>query len=411
MWSGALRSEGLITAGSLTQDFCSFSRRSNRRIAGYATFATTQKTDKKTCQDPDVIKSSLLNTRDAHFIMIKAGSAMKILTLSDVQQLIHTVSLAGFLNRVMEAMEADFSRWNDFDLSTRHATHYTHGVIELMPCSDKRFYSFKYVNGHPGNPGKGLLSVVALGQLSEVSTGYPLMISEMTLLTALRTAITGVLAAKYLAVGDAKKLAIIGTGAQAEFQVMGFANFFPIQEVYFYDSDRSAMDKFAKNLATENFTLVAGENIKQTVSSAEIVITATAAKKRQCLFKLEDISPGTHIHAMGGDCPGKTELDANLLRQSKVVVEYIPQSMLEGEMQQCPEKQIYAELWELIGKQKPGRTHAQEITIFDSVGFALEDFSILRVVYALATEYQLGTELPLIPELDDPKNLYGLISR
>ena len=138
-------------------------------------------------------------------------------------------------------------------------------------------------------------------------------------------------------------------------------------------------------------------------------MTATAAKKQQCLFKLQDIAPGTHIHAMGGDCPGKTELDKNLLDQSKVVVEYLPQSLVEGEMQQCSKNEIYAELWELVGKKKPGRTTDQEITVFDSVGFALEDFSILRVVHALAVEYQLGTELTLIPELDDPKNLYGLI--
>lgn len=334
---------------------------------------------------------------------------MKILTLSDVQKLIHKVSLTDLFQQVMKAMESDFSRWHEFILSPRHATDFTKGVIELMPCSDDCLYSFKYVNGHPGNPGRGLLSVVALGQLSEVSSGYPLMISEMTLLTALRTAVTGVLAAKFLARRDARKLAIIGTGAQAEFQVMGFANWFPIEQVWFYDSDSSAMKKFSSNLAGEKFELLACQSIKETVSSADIIVTATAAKKQQCLFILEEITPGTHIHAMGGDCPGKTELDVNLLEQAKVVVEYLPQSLLEGEMQQCPKSGIYAELWELIAKNKPGRTHDQEITVFDSVGFALEDFSILRVVHELAAEYKLGTELTLIPELDDPKNLYGLI--
>ena len=236
------------------------------------------------------------------------------------------------------------------------------------------------------------------------------MISEMTLLTALRTAVTGVLAAKYLARCDARKLAIIGTGAQAEFQVMGFASFFPLDEIRFYDSDNFSMKKFEKNLAGENFKLVACQNINETVSRADIVVTATAAKKQQSLFSLEDIGPGTHIHAMGGDCSGKTELDVNLLTQSKIVVEYLPQSLVEGEMQQCPTCGIYAELWELVSKNKPGRINNREITFFDSVGFALEDFSILRVVYALAEKYQLGTELALIPELDDPKNLYALLS-
>ncbi|NOQ35746.1 MAG: hypothetical protein GQ569_07605 [Methylococcaceae bacterium] len=125
---------------------------------------------------------------------------------------------------------------------------------------------------------------------------------------------------------------------------------------------------------------------------------------------MSDIAQGTHIHAIGGDCPNKTELDIMLLKQAKVVVEYLPQSLIEGEIQQCSENNVYAELWELVSNKKLGRVNAQELTVFDSVGFALEDFSILRVVYTLAEDYQLGADLTLIPELDDPKNLYGLIS-
>ena len=97
------------------------------------------------------------------------------------------------------------------------------------------------------------------------------------------------------------------------------------------------------------------QNITEIVSSADIIVIATAAKKQQSLFYLEDIAPGIYIHAMGGDCSGKTELDVNLLKQSKVVVEYLPQSMVEGEMQQCPAYGIYAELWELVSEKKPGR--------------------------------------------------------
>lgn len=332
---------------------------------------------------------------------------MKILTINDVKNIIDKVGLKNLFQLVTEAMEADFSRWHDFHLSPRHATHYAHGVIELMPCSDQRLYSFKYVNGHPKNPATGRLSVVALGQLSDVGSGYPLMLSEMTILTALRTAVVGVLAAKYLARQNARKLAIIGTGAQAEFQVMGFASFFPLEEIRFYDSDGFAMKKFEENLSGENFQLIACQNINETVSTADIVVTATAAKKTQCLFKSTEIAPGTHIQAIGGDCPGKTELDRDLLELSKVVVEYLPQSLLEGEMQQSITNSAYAELWELVCKNKKGRVDDQEITLFDSVGFALEDFSILCVFYALAEKYQLGTELNLIPKLDDPKNLYA----
>ena len=335
---------------------------------------------------------------------------MKILTVTDIRKLIRIIGRENFFARIITALEEDFGRWSEFILSPRHATLYPHGVIELMPCADQQHYAFKYVNGHPGNPLKGKLTVVAIGLLSDVGSGYPLMISEMTLLTAFRTAATGVLAAKYLARADAKSLAIIGTGAQAEFQVMAFAGFFQLEEIRFFDTDPEAMVKFSRNLSGQKFTLIHCRSIIEAVRQADIVITATAAKRRQSLFEFEDISSGAHIHAMGGDCPGKTELSAELLNQVKLVVEYKPQSLVEGEVQQCAANLIYAELWELVCKNKPGRQNNHEITLFDSVGFALEDYSILRVVYELAKDYQLGAELPLIPELDNPKNLFGLLS-
>jgi ornithine cyclodeaminase len=334
---------------------------------------------------------------------------MKILTVTDIQELIRIVGLEILFQRIISALEQDFWRWNQFFLSPRHGTYYRDGVIELMPCSDDQLYAFKYVNGYPGNPLKGKLSVVAIGALSDAADGYPLMISEMTLLTALRTAAAGVLAAKYLARENSKSLAIIGTGAQAEFQVLAFAGSFQLQEVRFFDTDPMAMAKFSENLSGQKFRLTPCHDPVEAVRGADIVITATAARKRQSLFRFEDIAPGAYIFAMGGDSPGKTELSAELLEKTKVVVEYKLQSLLEGEVQQCKPDIVYAELWQLVCKHKPGRQNDQEITLFDSVGFALEDYSILRVVYDLAEKHQLGAELDLIPELNDPKNLFALL--
>jgi len=335
---------------------------------------------------------------------------MKIVTVTDIQKLMQIMSLENFFKRVIAALEEDFGRWHEFILSPRHGTYYPDGVIELMPCADQRHYAFKYVNGYSGNPLKGKLNVVAMGALCDATDGYPLMISEMTLLTAFRTAAAGVLAAKYLARADSKALAIIGTGAQAEFQVLAFAGYFQLEEVRFFDADAQAMVKFSQNMIAQKFSLIACNSIVDAVRNADIVITATAAKKHQSLFEADDISPGTYIYAMGGDSPGKTELSAEFLKQTKLVIEYKPQTLVEGEVQQCGADLIYAELWELVYKNKPGRQDDREITLFDSVGFALEDYSILRVVYELANGYQLGAEADLIPELNDPKNLFSLLN-
>ncbi len=335
---------------------------------------------------------------------------MKVISVRDMQKLIAAIGIESFLDRLIDTLEYDFSRWHQFRKSPRHATHYAQGVIELMPCADDRYYTFKYVNGHPGNTSIGKLSVVAIGQISDALTGYPLLLAEMTLLTAFRTAATSALAAKYLARPNAETLAIIGTGAQAEFQVVGFVRLFPLKTIRFYDKDPAAMAKFARNLKAYGIALSPCGTIQEAVRHADIVITATAAYGRQRLFTLQDIAPGTHINAIGCDCPGKTELPSELLDVAKIVVEYLPQSLVEGEVQQCGAGRVHAELWELVTGSKPGRESDDEITLFDSVGFALEDYSALRLIFQLASEYALGLELDLLPAPDDAKDLMGLLT-
>lgn len=335
---------------------------------------------------------------------------MLILTATDIRAMIHHIGLDDFIKRVLTALQEDFGRWNSFRLSPRHATQYPTGVIELMPCSNRHFYTFKYVNGHPNNVHNGKLSVVAVGQISDAESGYPLMFCDMTLLTAIRTAATSVLAAKYLARGDAKSLALIGTGAQSEFQAIAFANFFPIDSVRFFDKDTNAMAKFSQNLSGRPFELVRCGSIHEVILQADIVTTSTASLKAQTLFGFDDLAPGTHINSIGCDCPGKTELPKELLNQSKLVVEYTPQSLIEGEIQQGNASWIHAELWELVCGTKASRENDREITLFDSVGFALEDFSTLRIVYQLAKELKLGTDITMLPEVTDPKDLFGFLT-
>ena len=119
--------------------------------------------------------------------------------VADIQRLVNEIGTGTFISRLAGEIEHDFKRWGEFEKSARLASHSEGGVIELMPISDGTSYSFKYVNGHPQNTAAGLLTVTAFGVLSEVSTGYPLLLSELTVTTALRTAAMSALAAKRLA--------------------------------------------------------------------------------------------------------------------------------------------------------------------------------------------------------------------
>ena len=338
---------------------------------------------------------------------------MLLLEIKHIKQIIAAVSLNTFYLKLCDTLIEDFSAWHHFQKSPRHACYVEQGVIELMPVCGEQLYSFKYVNGHPLNPLSNKLNVVAVGMLAAVANGYPLLISEMTLLTAIRTAAISALAARYLAKKDSKILTIIGCGAQSEFQVLAYAALFELTEVRYFDLDAQAMQRFAKNLAECSFQLVAGHDVQQLIQGSDIIITATAAPGKQKVIEYAWLSPGQHISGVGGDSPGKTELDPEILKQAKTVVEYFPQTIDEGEIQNLgseAKQYVYAELWEIISGQKPGRTDNQEITVFDAVGFALEDYSTLRLVYELAQTLKIGSVVDLIPEhIEDCKDLFGLL--
>src|SRR6201996_2652753 len=168
--------------------------------------------------------------------------------VSDVLRLVNKMGVGAFIERLADEIERDYRRWSEFEKSARLASHSAVGVIELMPTSDGRLYSFKYVNGHPKNTAAGLLTVTAFGVLADVQTGYPLLLSELTVTTALRTAAMSALAARYLARKDSRVMALIGNGAQSEFQAIGFHRMLRIREVRLYDTDPRATEKLARNL-------------------------------------------------------------------------------------------------------------------------------------------------------------------
>lgn len=336
---------------------------------------------------------------------------IRFLQAEDIAALIQTVSLKSFFLALIEQLKKDFRRWEEFAKSARFAAHFPKGVIELMPISDKERYSFKYVNGHPLNPQRGKQTVIAFGVLAEAESGYPLLFSEMTLLTALRTAATSALASFYLAPKGISSCGIIGTGAQSEFQVLAHAFSLGIEDVFYFDIDPKAMDKFEKNLAPFSLRLHRMKSGHEVAEKTDLVTTATAAKGRATILSSDWIRPGVHINGIGGDCPGKTELDGALLDKAKIVVEYFPQTEEEGEIQGRGRSVVYAELYELVSGKRPGRVFASEITLFDSVGFALEDYSALSLVHALAEKHGIGEQIPLFPEPQDPKDLFSSLHK
>jgi ornithine cyclodeaminase len=332
-------------------------------------------------------------------------------SVDNMMKLVMKIGVERFMTELVTYLEEDFSRWEFFDKTPRIASHSTDGVIELMPTSDGTLYGFKYVNGHPSNTKTGRQTVTAFGVLADTASGYPMLITEMTILTALRTAATSAMAAKYLAPKGARTMAIIGNGAQSEFQALAFKAVLGIDKLRLYDIDHDATVKCAKNLAGYGFDIIQANSPEEAVTGADIITTVTADKKNATILTDNMVGQGIHINAVGGDCPGKTELHRDIVLRSDIFVEYPPQTWIEGEIQQLDKSHPINELWKVIAGIEPGRSGERQITLFDSVGFAIEDFSALRYLRDRLKEGRFYEELDLLADPDEPRDLFGMLLR
>jgi ornithine cyclodeaminase len=216
-------------------------------------------------------------------------------------------------------------------------------------------------------------------------------------------------AAKLLARHDASRMALIGTGSQSEFQALGFRALLGINDLTLWDTDPAALAKAEHNLKGLGFDVRVAASAADATTHVDIITTCTADKTLATVLSDYMVHPGVHINAIGGDCPGKTELDPLIMRRARIVVEYEPQTRIEGEIQHLPAAHKVTELWRIILGEAQGRVSNEEITVFDSVGFAIEDFSALR--YVQATLDADVTDVDLLASPADPKNLYSLVSQ
>ena len=346
-----------------------------------------------------------------------AGAGPRALPGQDIQplwlpavemaRLVQRLGLERCLRGLMARIRHDFCRWSEFDKVPRSAHHSALGVIELMPVGDARRYAFKYVNGHPGNQRLGLPTVLAFGVLADVQSGLPRVIADMTLLTALRTAATSALAARALMRADSRVHAIIGNGAQAAFQALALSRLAGLHELRLYDIDPLASTKLAIHLSAMGLRARICASTEEALADADVVTTATADKSHAKILSVDMVRAGMHLNAIGGDCPGKTELQAEILHQAQVFVEFEAQTRIEGELQQMPADFAATELWQVLTGAHPGRPDAKAITVFDSVGFALEDHAALRHVGRAAQMLGIGHRLEMFPRQSDPRDLLG----
>lgn len=276
------------------------------------------------------------------------------------------------------------------------------GDFRAMPSWVRKFKlcTLKWVNAHPRNARFNLPAVMAVVIVSDPKTGFPLAIMDGTLATALRTGAGGAVAAKYLARRDSSVVALVGCGVQARAQLAALREIFRIKDVRVWGHQKSLAARFIRSMKKPGEVMTAAKNIQECVAGADIVVTTTPSRKP--IVQSRWIKDGTHINAIGADAPGKEELDPEILKRARVVVDDLEQAGHSGEINVpvargiFKPKNIYATLGEVVAGKKKGRADPGQVTVFDSTGLAIQDTAVAGLIYKAAVKKKLGKWMRII---------------
>lgn len=303
--------------------------------------------------------------------------------------LLSRADVAGLIDmgEMIAAVEAAFQEYAHgcCSMPSKSYVQLAQGDFRAMPGSLRGAAGIKWVSVHPGNPQRGLPTVMGIIIYNDPDTGYPLAVMDATEITAYRTAATSAIASRYLARKDSRSLGLIGAGRQARMHLQSHALLFGLDSVKVYDIRPEAAAAFVRSFSqpAPRFSLAAAT--AEEAASSDIVCTVTTA--RGPVLFAPWIRPGTHINAVGADAPGKQELDAAILKKARVIVDDRAQAQHGGEINvplargEITEQDIYATLSEVVSGSVPGRAQPDGITVFDSTGLAIEDVAAARLLY------------------------------
>lgn len=309
------------------------------------------------------------------------------------------------MSSVMQVVEQAFRQhgFGRVQMPPKSYLYYTayNGDLRTMPAylEEENITGVKIVNVHPGNPARGLPTVMALIVLISPETGAPIAVMDGTYLTDVRTGAAGGIAAKYLARKDSKVIGLVGAGNQAKTQLEALCEIFEPGLVRVTSRTKESSEQLIREMAGITPCEIHYEDSIEKVCDCDILVTATPTRKP--IVKAQWIKEGTHINAIGADAIGKEELDPELLIRSKIIVDDMVQAHHSGEVNvplskhYISENDIHAQLGEVIVGLKPGRTSEEEITIFDSTGLAIQDVASAHLVYERAVSNGLGMKVKM----------------
>ena len=261
--------------------------------------------------------------------------------------------------------------------------------------------ALKVVTVYPDNPSKySLPTTIGTLLLNDPRTGALVAIMDAGFLTAMRTGAASGVATKYLAREDARSVGVFGAGVQARTQLMAVCEVRPIEKALVYDPVQEVREKYAVEMSGRLSLPVEPTDEPRACVENDVIVAASASKTP--VFAGVWLSPGVHINGIGSHSPDARELDTETIRRAKVVPDYGPACLAEAGDLILPiqegaitEEHIHASLGEVVAGLKPGREADEEITLFKSVGLAVQDAATAARVYALAREAGVGVEIEI----------------
>src|SRR3989338_439402 len=322
-----------------------------------------------------------------------------VLTNKDIQKLL---SMKDTLRVVEDVFKAQGANKTQMPAKIYIKLHQYNGDLRAMPAfiETTKACGIKWVSVYPENRKKGLPTTIATIILNDARTGFPLAIMDGTYITRMRTGAAGGIAAKYLARKDAKIIAMVGCGAQAESQLAALNECFAFELVKVYGQRSLYAEDFIKRMQGLKLKMAVSKTVRECVQDADIVVTTTPSRKP--LVRLEWLKKGAHINAIGADSKGKEELEPAILKKAKVVIDDWSQAPSSGEINVpwskglISKKDIYATLGEILLRRKPARINKDELTVFDSTGLAIQDVSCAQFAYSRALKKNIGKKVNII---------------
>ncbi len=266
---------------------------------------------------------------------------------------------------------------------------------------ERPYFAAKLNANFPENPKRfGLPTIQGVVALCDAGNGSLLALLDSIEITIQRTGAATAVAARYLARPDARVAVICGCGRQGRIQLRALQRVLPLQTAYAFDTDPEQAKRFASEMSEElRLDVRPAASLGDAVRGCDVCVTCTPS--RRAFLMKEHVSPGTFVAGVGADNPEKQELDPRLMASAAVVVDVLDQCASMGDLHHALEAgvltrdDVRAELADVITGRKPGRRSAEEITIFDSTGTALEDVAAAATVYEKAVAAGVGLAVDL----------------